>query len=342
MSNRSLLLFLASSGWGGTEQIFVRLANGLSAQWNVRVLTPTGTKYEETFAPTVISETLREGSRRNPFVLTELGRLIDRVRPALIHTHAAKATEMVWWANQSRGLPHLATKHNTRSRRIFGRIRHVTAVSEQVRRSIDTPRPVHLVYNGVPGDGGRGSREYRGPLAGPAEPLRAVVIARLARHKGIRELIEAVATVATPIEVDVIGDGPERAELERLVETLGVRGRVRFLGFRSDAVDLLSEYDLQVIPSANEGFSLVLVEGLRRSAVVLSTPVGIAPEVLPDALVCRQSELSARIEDIALNYEDYAELFHASATKHVHRFTERGMVSAYASLYETILLEAAS
>ena len=82
----------------------------------------------------------------------------------------------------------------------------------------------------------------------------------------------------------VVGDGPDRAELERLSSALGLDGRVRFLGGRSrdDVLGILSAVDAALLSSRWENFPHLVVEALAVGTPVIATSVGGVPEIVRD------------------------------------------------------------
>ncbi len=82
----------------------------------------------------------------------------------------------------------------------------------------------------------------------------------------------------------VVGDGPDRSELEQLSSTLGLDGRVRFLGPRSrdDVLEILFAADAALLSSRWENFPHVVVEALAVCTPVIATRVGGVPEVVRD------------------------------------------------------------
>ena len=78
----------------------------------------------------------------------------------------------------------------------------------------------------------------------------------------------------------LVGDGQERETLLALARRLGIDDRVRLLGLRGDVTDLLAAMDLFVHPALTESFGLVIIEAMAAGKPVLSTAVGIAPDVV--------------------------------------------------------------
>src|SRR5262249_42341660 len=118
---------------------------------------------------------------------------------------------------------------------------------------------------------------YRGPAAdGPA-----VLVARLAPEKDVGTLLDAVALIVRDcpdFRLEIAGDGPCRAELERKAGPLG--HHVRFLGVVRDVAGLLAGARLFVLSSVTEGISLTLREAMARGLPIVATRVGGNPEVV--------------------------------------------------------------
>jgi glycosyltransferase involved in cell wall biosynthesis len=120
-------------------------------------------------------------------------------------------------------------------------------------------------------------------------PLRLVYIGRLAREKGLYELLQAVR-LAVHLGVDarliVAGEGAEADALHRYAVALGISSRVSFTGpvFGEAKVRLLGMADVAVLPSYAEGLPYALLEAMAAGIPVLATPVGAIPDVVSDGL----------------------------------------------------------
>jgi glycosyltransferase involved in cell wall biosynthesis len=106
---------------------------------------------------------------------------------------------------------------------------------------------------------------------------------RLTAQKALRDALEAIARVPD-VELLVLGEGPERAALERRAASLGISDRVRFLGAgtRDDVVALFRAVDAVLLTSAWENLPHTLLEALAVGAPVVATAVGGIPEVVVD------------------------------------------------------------
>lgn len=113
-----------------------------------------------------------------------------------------------------------------------------------------------------------------------------VTCGRLVPGKRVDRILRAVAQVPG-VTLRIIGDGPERRSLERLASRLGVMDRVTFTGWLPSPLAVLREIasaKLFVLASASEGNPRVAVEALALGVPLLSTRVGIVPEILKDGV----------------------------------------------------------
>lgn len=147
------------------------------------------------------------------------------------------------------------------SRRVYAR-RPLVAVSpstrHDIRRRLRLRGPVHVVPNGLTVQPHRFDRA-------PSPTPRIVVVSRLVTQKRFHLLVEAVAELAArwpDLQVDIAGDGPQRAALTAQVTKAGLQERVRLLGYTSaeERDRLLASAWLTVSPSQAEGWGLTVVE----------------------------------------------------------------------------------
>lgn len=116
-------------------------------------------------------------------------------------------------------------------------------------------------------------------------------IGRLDPVKGFDLLLSALPGV--DCQLLLVGEGPARADLSTLADTLGVGARVQFTGWRDDIPAVLQAADICVIPSRSEGFSLVALEALQAGTPVLGSRVGILPELLPAEWLAPPGDIGA-------------------------------------------------
>ena len=135
--------------------------------------------------------------------------------------------------------------------------------------------------------------ELRDPDARPwvpgGGPSRLAWAGRLAAGKGLEAMIEAVA--ADPaLELEILGDGPERARLIELATSSGAGDRVHWAGYIADRgtyLDHLAAADAFVFPSPAEGFPKVVLDAFAVGLPVLATAAGTLGELIEADLVER-------------------------------------------------------
>ncbi len=84
---------------------------------------------------------------------------------------------------------------------------------------------------------------------------------------------------------------------------------MELLGHRDDVPELLARAHVQVVSSRTEGFGLVVAEGVHYADVLVSTPVGIAPEVLPPALLIDDLRIADKLAEVHAGWDGARSLF---------------------------------
>jgi len=220
--------------------------------------------------------------------------------PDILHAHSA-----VWAGvaaarvSGATGVPYVLTEHSTGFARNVFRTWHqpylreafrqagaVIAVSEPLRRRLSPYRrteDIRVVANLVD------TETFCLPSqARSVHKFRFLCIAMLQRTKAVDLLIRAFAKVFAgdaTVLLAIVGDGPERVALEKLVKFLGLEGQVTFSGMldRSDVRNALWSAHCCVSSSAIETFGVTLIEALATGIPIIATSSG-GPEgiVTPD------------------------------------------------------------
>lgn len=152
----------------------------------------------------------------------------------------------------------------------------------------------------------------------------AVFVGMFNPVKRLDLLLEALARVrdAHPrYQLALVGDGPCRPEVERLVEELGLRSNVTFAGFRADPSAWFSDARATVITSDREGFPFALVEGMCAGSVPVATTVGGIGSLLrdgEDSLLVPPGRVAPLAQALARLVEDRPlyDRLHAAALSH--------------------------
>lgn len=287
-------------GVGGAERHLVRLISGLAAtsEWEVTVycLSRSGefvSSLEERGIPVVGSP---EPWSRSPGRLlratVDLYRYFRQIRPDIAHCYMVYGGFLGSVTARLAGVPYVVTTrriaHGYTGRRLLAyRLVHalmdrlsdaVIAVCETARlQAVAEGTPVtktFTVYNAIDLPEPEGIPQLSGsPVIG--------TICSLAKRKGLSYLLAAVPRVLQTLpeaRFFLVGDGPQRQNLELQALDLGISTQVEFLGPRGDIAGLLCAFDLFVLPSLLEGMPNAVLEAMAAGVPVVATAVGGVPE----------------------------------------------------------------
>ncbi len=327
-----IVQFMASEGWGGAEKVLVELSNQLARHCEVTVLLLRNTVYKNRFSPQVSIRELRANpTRYNPFLALEIYSVLKRERPDIVHTHAVKATELVAGVSKFLQFKHIGTKHNTRKGKIFNKLEFVTAVSSAVADSVKQDPQSHLsiIYNGI-------IPAPETPSQKKSETFTMLAIGRLDKVKGFDVLIKQVRKLTFDFHLKIIGAGPEKNNLEELIEQTGMTQKITLSGYQENIALIMKNSDLVIISSHSEGFSKVIIEGLFYAPVVIATPVGIATELFPAEILVDQDKLADKITEVYQAQNYFKEIFREIRQKKADLFLMDTIAADYLKLYDEI------
>jgi len=145
-----------------------------------------------------------------------------------------------------------------------------------------------------------------------------------------------------PSKLLLIGDGPERHNLERLCRQLGLCEEIRFLGKQDAIEELLAVSDLFLMPSESESFGLAALEAMACEVPVISTDVGGLPEVNIHGqtgylATVGDTDAMARFAVDILSHEDKLQTFRANALAQARRFDIDNILPEYEAYYEEVI-----
>lgn len=171
--------------------------------------------------------------------------------------------------------------------RLPGRVDATIAVSREVARRF-AGRPgaerIHVIPPaGPPPVPARSAEQVRAELGVGEDEDLVVTAARLHAQKGLHVLLDAAAAIRVQrpgLRWFVFGDGPLRGELEEAIAARGLARVVHLAGSRPDVDSELAAADLVVVTSQWESGPLVVLEALALGRPVVSTDVGLVPEVI--------------------------------------------------------------
>ncbi len=328
---------------GGLEKHFVELCNGLSVQHEVLALAHPahgeGMNAQVNFQPLDLSL-----SRRNPVNLFRLHRALKTFSPDIIHAHANKGASMISALSRFATARTVGTVHGFKSNnRSFAKFDAVIAVSSAIQEHLGLAQ-TQVICNGIPfvepppHDPHYFSRQFGLSHERPV----VVSVGRLAAVKGYDGLVKAWPGIDA--DLLIVGDGPERENLESLIAQLELKDRVHLVGYRDDVPAIMAHSDLVVISSEREGFPYVMVEALHLGKPIVATQFPGADALLPKPYVVpygKPIQLRAAIQKTLTNRQQANEDYQATWKDAKQRFTVESMVEQTNAVYSQLFRAAA-
>jgi glycosyltransferase involved in cell wall biosynthesis len=365
---RTIVYFVDSLFFGGTEQALLHLLTGLDRRrWHPVLfhhaepgIAPLVEKVHQLDVQTW-AVPIMKGSRTIsglPYFIRQL----SRNKPAIFHAH------LNWLLSCKYGIlaatiariPVIATaqqfmeppwgksiivQQQLLSHCINQYIAVSNAVARQLCETFNVPaHKVEVIQNSVPVNHKHSqlSSTLRSDLGLGNEQPMVLTVARLDKQKGHTYLLEAIRQVPEAKFV-FAGSGPERCSLEAQAEDLGVGERVIFLGHRDDITDLLACSDLFVLPSIYEGLPLSILEAMDAGKAVVATAVGGTPELVREGetgfLVPKRdpAALGGAIQKLLSDPKLSIRMGKAGKARVQQEYSVNTMVQRITQVYETLL-----
>ena len=294
---------------------------------------------------------------------------LREIKPDLVHTHLVHSDLFGWFAAKlARAGKVISSRHNDDQFRYHQTWRRVSrwmwkvtdagiAISAAIKSFTvaiesapeDKITVVHygMEHRWMSDDELRDARQrLRAELQLEPDTLILGMVCRIVEQKGIAYALQAFQRIYSSFpraQLVIAGDGDLAEQLETLAQELGISERVHWLGWRSDAAELIAAYDVVLFPSLWEGFGLVLLEAMSRRVPVIASRVSAIPEVvvhgetglLTEArdVVALAAAMRRLLEDRALR--QYMGLLGASRLE--EHFSIKRMVAGTIAVYEKCL-----
>ena len=174
---------------------------------------------------------------------------------------------------------------------------------------------------------------------------RLLFVGRLNQQKGAEHLLHALAAMKTPAKLDIVGDGPNRADHEKLAGELGIASRIRWHGqVRQSALPALYQQAAAiVVPSVDEGLGLVAVEALLCEAPVVAFDSGGLRDVIQHektGLLVKPGDraaLARTLDDLLARDGRGSQLGRAGRLYALSAFAPESAARRYAEIYRQVL-----
>lgn len=138
--------------------------------------------------------------------------------------------------------------------------------------------PIEVIPNGIC------SEDY---IHTQPKAKKILLVSRLFKRKGFQYFLRALQDIVLDYEINIVGDGPYREELEK--QAAGLKQKVNFLGWlennSSQLRGLYGESSIFVFPSEAENFPIVLLEAMASKDAIISSNAGGCPEVVGDSAI---------------------------------------------------------
>lgn len=243
----------------------------------------------------------------DPRVVKTLVGIVKAHRIHIVHSHEYKSDLLAYLVSRVYPIPIMTTIHGwitnslkSRfavgiSRRVLRHFERVVAVSGETKRRVlacGVPEErVVVIHNAIVTENYRPEAHARGYLRArfglPSDALIVGNIGRLSPEKGQRDFV----TAAVPLVREypnayfaLVGDGAERAALERQAGELGLGDRVLFTGHLQDVRPAYRDIDILALTSHTEGLPNVVLESLCMNTPVLATDVGGTSDIVQDGV----------------------------------------------------------
>ena len=224
----------------------------------------------------------------------------------------------------------------------------VTSVSNDLRKTTNKlftiKNDIHVIHNFI--DTQKYDKVHqlkcnRIAIANPNERILTHV-SNFRPVKRIEDVINVFYEVqkTIPSKLLLIGEGPDRAKAEHLVNKLQISKEVLFFGNSSDVSKILCYSDVFLLPSQTESFGLAALEAMAAKTAVISTNTGGLPEVNIHGVTGYLSDLGD-VQDMAdnavsiLENDEILETFKENAREHTKKFSLENILPVYESIYKS-------
>ena len=370
MSRIRIIHVVRSLGTGGTEEGVRKLLAGLDRHAFEQIVCTVvaGPEVEPQTGTRVV--TLGRPAAGREFLVPDLIRVFARERPQIVHSRnwgtieavpAARLARVGAVVHSEHGLDVQTMGGQPWRRRIlrrlcFGWANTVFAVSRELRdyyaKQLGIPAErLRIISNGVDTERFRPDaelrRQLREQLSVDAGTLVVGTVSRLdpvKDHRALFQAAELCLTRGVRLQLVIVGDGPERASLERDVQNRSLlRDRTLFTGETRNVVRWLNGFDVFALPSLTEGMSNTLLEAMAVGVPPVASCVGGNPEVIEEGRsgllfeAGNTEALAACLKGLAQDPK-WRQSLGTNARQRVQScFSLERMMQNYARLYEGVL-----
>src|SRR5262245_4077531 len=294
-----------------------------------------------------------------------IAELIEKHKIEIVHAHMGRDYLVAALAcRQANGARLVLTRHHylplkrgALYRWMLKDAAAVIAVSDSVRESVLErlqlpPDRVHTIPNWIDPEGfSPVDRDAARAMFKIRANIAVACIGQVTPAKGQEEFVQAAASVArmrSDVEFLIVGEEQREqsqftAHLKKLADSLGLGDKLRFTGRVRRIPELLAAVDVVVVPSWDEGFSLVTIEAMAARKAVLASKTGGLAGIIQDnvtGLMVPPREIHALTDKLLWLVSDapLRERLSTQGQRYVHsRFSRDQIISQIEALYEEVL-----
>lgn len=371
MRSINVLQFITPTGFYGAERWILALNNNLDPK-KIRsdlVVTTENGKQPEIIKHNQQSECqsfeIIMNGRFNLSAIRKLVKLIKQRNIDIIHTHGYKSDILGLIAGKISGIKTVSTPHGFGEPtdfklKIFIRLGKfamrffdsVAPLSEQLVSEIKVAgigeKKIQFIRNAVDLKEVEPFRLNKKQHNEADYKLRIGFIGQIIPRKKIDHILHVYNKIwleNNNIELQLLGDGKSRVEMEVLADTLPCAESIHFLGFRDDRLRLLSQFDLFVMTSSDEGIPRCLMEAIAMGIPVVAYNIPGIDQLVKH----KETGLLADYGDRDMLKDYWQQLLSDKA--YAHNLAEKGrqfvndtysgqrMASEYTGLYQNLLAD---
>jgi glycosyltransferase involved in cell wall biosynthesis len=366
-----ILHIISSGGMYGAEAVILNMSRSLIEGGHQSLLgafansdSPNAQLHERALKEGIESHLIPCSGQVDLRAMERIRELVKRTGADVVHSHGYKADIYVYSALRRTDIPYISTCHTwydnnllvtlygMADRFVLRSYSGVVAVSNEVKQQLLKSgvrgSKIYLINNGIdlrPFD--RAAPTLRNDTQGTTRPTVGLV-GRLSIEKGVDLFLQAAAVVLSAIPEAifwVVGEGPDRAQLELIIDTLNIQKSVFLLGRRDDMASVYASLDVMVSASRKEGLPIAILEGMASRRAVIATAVGEVPTIIQHdhtGILVPAEDANAISAAIIALLEDSAsrDRLGAAARQRVEEsFSAERMTADYLRVYKTVLAE---
>jgi glycosyltransferase involved in cell wall biosynthesis len=367
------VLHLISGGdTGGAKTHIISLIKAIDKLIDAKIICfIEDTFYEDSKAAGINIEVYKQRKRSDMSVVHRLVEEIEKEKYDIVHCHGARANFIAMFLKSKINVPLITTVHsdykldfkdNIYKQLVFTtlntfalkKFKYYIAISDTfkdmlVQRGFKE-KSIFTVYNGIEMDQeikftskeeflNRYKIDYKGQII-------VGIIARLDQVKDHETFIKAAAIVLEKRK-DIIfliaGDGNDEKRLTSLVEDLGLKDYIYFLGFVKDQYSFFNAIDINTLTSLSESFPYAVLEGALMKKTIISTDVGGLSKLIEQdengylVKVGDEKDLANKIEKLSTDKNKIKEMGENLFKKVEENYSSDTMAKEHIKIYEKII-----